>query len=186
MQVKLFDIDAKNTKVVVPTEHCYTTLSLKAIIDRYEENAGRVFAYLYYMFELDPQRNPYANISEEEKEENIIREVIPDLKVIDEDIIAKAKDTIFMMFNSIPGYRMYLSYKYMWDKMALALEREYPDFSKEGNMANIKGHFSDYKKMKESLDLALKDYQAEINQGKTTKRGGGEIAYDIDDDNELD
>lgn len=188
MQVKLFDIDTGNKQIVIPTEHCYTVSTLKAIIDEYKENAGRVFAYLYYLYELDPAKNIYANLSEELKEENIIREVLApyNINVLDSAIIDAAKDTINRLFNSIPGYRMYLAYKVMWDKMADALEREYPDFSKEGNMSNIKGHFADYKKMKESLDMALKDYQTEINSGKITKRGGGEIADDLDDHDDLD
>ena len=64
-------------------------------------------------------------------------------------------------------------------KMAVA------DFSKDGNMNNIKSHYASYKQMKESLDAALKDYQAEVNAGKVHKRGGGETSYDIDEFEEL-
>ena len=58
MQVKLFDIDPTNKYVVVPTAHCYTITPLKQVIDMYGDEAGRVLAYLYYMFELDPTLNP--------------------------------------------------------------------------------------------------------------------------------
>lgn len=186
MQIKLFDINHSNKGVVIPTEHCYTISQLKAIIDMYGDNAGRVLAYLYYLYELDPLLNPYANMAEDLKEEHIIREVLSGVNVIDVYEIDAAKDTVNRLFNSIPGYRMYLAYKVMWDKMAEALEREYPDFSKDGNMNNIKAHYASYKQMKESLDMALKDYQAEVNAGKVSKRGGGEMSYDLDDHEDLD
>lgn len=186
MQIKLFDIDPTNKNVVLPTEHCYTITPLKAVIDMYGDDAGRVLAYLYYMFELDPTLNPYANMAEELKEEHIIREVVPGVDVVDVQEIDEAKETVLRLFNAIPGYRMYLAYKTMWDKMAEALEREYPDFSKDGNMNNIKSHYASYKQMKESLDAALKDYQAEVNAGKVHKRGGGETSYDIDEHEDLD
>ena len=154
MQIKLFDIDPTNKNVVVPTAHCYTITPLKSVIDKYGDDAGRVLAYLYYMFELDPTLNPYANMAEELKEEHIIREVVPGVDVIDVPEIYEAK--------------------------------EYPDFSKDGNMNNIKSHYASYKQMKESLDAALKDYQAEVNAGKVHKRGGGETSYDIDEHEDLD
>jgi hypothetical protein len=186
MQIKLFDIDVNNKNIVIPTEHCYTITCLHDVIKYYGGDAGRVLAYIYYLYELDPEKNIYANTPEEEREENIIREVLDGINVIDIPCVEKAKECVQRLFYTLPGYRMYLAYKYMWDKMADALEREYPDFSKEGNMSNIKGHFADYKKMKESLDMALKDYQTEINSGKITKRGGGEIADDLDEHDDLD
>ena len=72
MQVKLFDIDPSNKNAVIPTNHCYTIIPLKNIIDKYKDDAGRVFAYLYYLYELDPTLNPYANMAEELKEENMV------------------------------------------------------------------------------------------------------------------
>ena len=72
MLIKLFDI--QNGKVV-PTEHCYTLKSLKAIIEKYPDSYLSVFQYVFYMTCPDPDMNPFFNLPEHEKEDMIIEEV---------------------------------------------------------------------------------------------------------------
>ena len=72
MLIKLFDI--QNGKVV-PTEHCYTLNSLKAVMDKYPDTHLAVFQYIFYMTCPDPDINPFFNVPEVDKEELILDEI---------------------------------------------------------------------------------------------------------------
>ena len=72
MLIKLFDI--QNGKVV-PSEHCYTLKSLKAIMDEYPDTYLSVYQYVFYMTCPDPDLNPFFNMPEHEKEDLIIEEI---------------------------------------------------------------------------------------------------------------
>ena len=79
--VRLFDI--QNEKIV-PTEHCYTIKFLKDIMDEYNENDEylKVYSYLFYMTCLNPDLNPYFNMIENMKDEEL-RYVLTDFKILD-------------------------------------------------------------------------------------------------------
>ncbi len=72
MIVKLFDIA---NGVVIPTEHCYTLVSLKNIMDEYPDDYLKIYQYLFYMTCPNPDINPFFNTSEIDKEEIILNEI---------------------------------------------------------------------------------------------------------------
>lgn len=72
MIVRLFDVQ---NGVVIPTEHCYTLKSLKDIMDNYPQEYLKIYQYLFYMTCPNPDMNPFFNMPNMDKEEEILREI---------------------------------------------------------------------------------------------------------------
>jgi hypothetical protein len=72
MTIKLFDIQGGK---VVPTEHCYTSKTLKKIMDDYPDDHIKIYEYLFYMTCPNPDLNPFFHLVDSEKEDIIINEI---------------------------------------------------------------------------------------------------------------
>ena len=63
------DLLTVENKKVKPTIHCYTIPELKNIIDKYDKRAIDMIAYAFYYACPFKSINPYADFSDDEKEE---------------------------------------------------------------------------------------------------------------------
>ena len=86
--VRLFDI--QNGKVI-PSEHCYTLSTLKAVMDHYEDEAPKIYAYIFYMTCPNPDLNPFFDVPEHDKEELVLKEVDADFSTDDDGIMDAIK-----------------------------------------------------------------------------------------------
>ena len=86
--IRLFDV--QNGKVI-PTEHCYTMLCYKQLMDNYPKDYLSIYAYLFYMACPSPDLNPFFDVPEVDKEELIRREVGGDFDS-DDELISNALD----------------------------------------------------------------------------------------------
>ena len=64
------DLLTVENKKVKPTIHCYTIPELKNIIDKYDKRAIDMIAYAFYYACPFKSINPYADFSDDEKEED--------------------------------------------------------------------------------------------------------------------
>lgn len=167
--VKLFDIhqDGRFT----PTEDVLGMNSFKNIFDEFGENSGKVLAYIHYMKDLNPATNPYANLSEEIKQEVIIRQTCPELDIIENITVEDALELVEQLYET-DGYKMYKAFKSVWDKTAKMLYEEEMSMGVDGNAKDVQLIVKNYKDLRESLKLALQDFQDEL--GIISARGGRE------------
>jgi hypothetical protein len=95
---KFFDI--ANNRVVL-NHNCLSIPELKALVDKYEDPLP-AFNYIHYM--VDPQ-SPYANLSDELREETLLKDFPGEYTLEDEEMIA-ALDKIKMLYIT-PSYQYY-------------------------------------------------------------------------------
>ena len=175
---KLFDLVGGK---IVPKEDCYIIEPLKVIMDEYPDKAthNKIYAYLHYMKSMKPADNPYADVVEDEKEEQILRNLKLDIDT--EDIIIKQALECVEEKYSTPFYVVYKGLKAAFENCGKELAILKINFNaKEGNVSNIMRFAKDYKELRDSFKMAYKDFDEE--QGTIRNRGGAASAYDEDDD----
>jgi hypothetical protein len=154
MLVKLFDIE--NGKVV-PSEHCYTLKSLKAIMEEYPDT---------YM-------NPFFNMPEHEKEELIVEEVGFE-ESTEDGKIRHAIDTCKELYET-PTYRAYKGIKTMLDRLARYMETTSIDHGRDGNLTALVNTAAKFDQIRQSFKGAYTDMKKEQ---QSSVRGGQGLAYD--------
>jgi hypothetical protein len=169
--VKLFDI--KNGKAHI-TEHCYSITYLKDIITLYgESTAIKIFTVFQYMADLNPDTNPYANISEDEKLETIVRTTCPDLPLdIDweDDLLQEGIELTRKQFET-GTYRAYLAIKSLRDRLTKTIETAETSVSRDdGNMGELSKALTMFETMNESCRKAFSEFEAE--NGAVQRKGG--------------
>lgn len=168
---KLFDI--KNGKATI-TDHCYTIGYYNDIIKKYGEDiAVKIFTVFQYMSDLNPETNPFANISEIEKLEVVVRSCAPDLPLHidwDDEIIQEGMELTRKMFET-GTYRAYLAIKGMRDKLTQEMELVSISMYKEdGNVGEVKKALEVYETINESTRKAFSEFEAE--NGSVQRKGG--------------
>ena len=116
MLAKLFDIQ---NDVLVPTEHCYTLLPLKAIMEKYSDNKQylEVFQYIFYMTCPSADMNPFFNSPEHDREDLILSKIKVTFSTEDSEVqrgLACCKE-----LYETPTSRAYNGIKGMLDKLAI-------------------------------------------------------------------
>ena len=86
--IRLFDV---LNGEIIPTEHCYTMLCYKKIMDGYPDEYLNIYAYLFYLSCPNPEFNPFFDVPENDKEELIRREVGGEFDS-DDELIQNALD----------------------------------------------------------------------------------------------
>lgn len=168
--IRLFDI--QNGKVVA-SEHCYTLKFLKDIMDAYEEEAPKVYAYLFYMTCPSPDLNPFFDVPEVDKEELILREIDGDFSAED-DLIIAAKKMCEKMYQT-PTYRAYQGIKIALDNMATFMATEKPTSGRDGSATALLRIAERFDMVRQSFKGVYKDLQEEQ---ESTVRGGQRLSYD--------
>lgn len=169
--VNLFDV--KDGKASI-TDHCYTNAHYKNIIDTYgEKDAVKIFTVLQYMADLNPNTNPYANLSEEEKLETIIRNCAFNLPLtvdwISEEL-TEAIEVTRKLFET-GSYRAYLSIKTLRDRLTKTIETAQTSVSRDdGNMGELQKAMAMFEAMNESAKKAYSMFEEEA--GSVQRKGG--------------
>lgn len=166
---KLFHVLADGSFVL--SEDARGMNSMKNVIDEFGENSGKVFAYLHYMNDLNPDTNPYAGIDEALKQEVIIRQTCPELDLVDNDVVDDANELVAMCYDT-DGYKMYKAFKIVWEELAKTLSTGGVSMGQDGNWRDVNSAVKSYKDLRESLKMALKDFQEEL--GVVVAKGGRE------------
>ena len=169
--VRLFDI--QNGKVI-PTEHCYTLFSLKRIMEEYpEDDAVKIFAYLFYLSCPNPDMNPFFDVPEVDKEEFVRREVGGEFDSED-DAIQEALEVVKKLYET-PTVRAYMGIKGMLDKLANYMAASEITDGRDGNITAIINAAKNFEAVRQSFKGTLRDLEEEQ---KSTVRGGQNLAYD--------
>jgi hypothetical protein len=170
MIVKLFDVQ---NGVVIPTEHCYTLKSLKDIMDEYPDDYLKIYQYLFYMTCPNPDINPFFNVPEVDKEDQILKEIEAEFSTEDESIFI-ALEFCRRMYET-PTSRAYEGIKKALDKIAKYMSNVNITDGKDGNINQVRAMAKDFDGIRQSFKGAYKDLQDE-QQSKV--RGGQGLAYD--------
>jgi len=168
--IRLFDV--VNNKVV-PSEHCYTMLCYKDIMDAYPEDHTKIFAYLFYLSCPNPDLNPFFDVPEVDKEELIRREVGGDFDS-DDDLISNALEVTKKLYET-PTVRAYMGIKTMLDRLAKYMETTEIEHGRDGNITALINAASKFEAIRQSFKGTLRDLQEEQ---QSTVRGGQSLAYD--------
>lgn len=169
--IRLFDI--LNGKVV-PSEHCYTLKFLKDIMDEYnEEEAVKVYSYLFYMTCPNPELNPFFDVPEQDKEELVLREVDGEFSVED-DVVIAAKKMCEKLYQT-PTFRAYQGIKIALDNMATFMATEKPTSGRDGSATALLRIAERFDMVRQSFKGVYKDLQEEQ---ESTVRGGQRLSYD--------
>lgn len=176
MDIRLFDIESGKP---VPAAHCYTVQTYKDVIDFYGEDAGKVMSYLYFLYSLNPQENPFCLIDSTTKEEVVKEQVCPNLD-LDNPIVLEAKIMTEKVMKT-PEYRLFEAFKGLLERMTEQISSVVPDLSKaNGNMTQIKEAVKAEKDLRMSYKEAFEDYMRSLGTAKMSHE-----AYDEDDDDDL-
>ena len=168
--IRIFDI--QNGKIV-PTEHCYNLKALNDIIEQYPENHMKVLSYVFYMTCPNPDLNPFFDIREHEKEEQILSQLEVTFSVEDESVIA-AIEFCKKMYET-PTYRAYMGIKSMLDRLADYMGSTQIQHGRDGNINSLVNAASKFEAIRISFKGAYKDL---MEEQKGTARGGQDLAYD--------
>jgi hypothetical protein len=168
--IRLFDIS--NNKVI-PSEHCYTIVSFKQIIDTYPEESSNIFAYIFYLSCPNPDLNPFFDVPEVDKEELVRREVGGEFDS-DDELITNALEVAKKLYET-PTVRAYMGIKAMLDRLAKYMETTEIEHGRDGNITALINAASKYEAIRQSFKGTLRDLQEEQS---TTVRGNQRLAYD--------
>lgn len=168
--VRIFDME--NGKII-PTVHCYTLKSLKAIIEAYPESYMPMLQYVFYKTCPDPDQNPFFNLPEIDKEELILQEVGADFST-DDPILQEAIAFCDKLYDT-PTKRAYRGLKIFMDKIALFFENQSLSTGRDGSLAPMVAAAKNYSDLRSSFKDVEKDYKDEI---KELARGDSYTAYD--------
>ncbi len=123
MRVNLFDIDNKGAaKITKPIKEIWY---LKAILDKYgEEKALKLFQIFDKCYNLNPNENPFANLTEDTKFETVLRSTYPELEYeidMEDDLIQQALDLVGELYET-NKYRAYKAIKIAYEKIIKQLQ----------------------------------------------------------------
>lgn len=169
--VKLFDVV---NNAVVPTEHCYTLNFLKDIMDTYPDDYLKIYQYLFYMTCPNPDLNPFFDVPEEDKEEQILHELLPVEFSTEDELIISALEKCNQLYET-PTKRAYLGIKISLDNMAKALANTSFTFGRDGSATGLLAIAKNFDAVRQSFKGTYKDL---MDEQKSTVRGNKNLAYD--------
>lgn len=168
--IRLFDV---LNGEIIPTEHCYTMLCYKKIMDGYPNEYLNIYAYLFYLSCPNPEFNPFFDVPENDKEELIRREVGGEFDS-DDELIQNALDVTKSLYDT-PTVRAYMGIKGMLDKLAKYMENTAITDGRDGNITALINAAKNFESVRQSFKGVLKDLQEEQ---LSTVRGGQRLSYD--------
>jgi hypothetical protein len=166
-------LDVENGRVI-PTEHCHTIKWLKAIMDQYEDPEVyiNVYAYIFYMT-CPSQENPFYNVPESEKEDQILDSITLNFDTED-DVIIAALEKAEQLYET-PTLRAYLGMKKMIDNLADYMGSTKILHGRDGNISALVQAAKNLQAIRESFKGLSADLAAEQ---ETKVRGGKNLGYD--------
>jgi hypothetical protein len=174
---KLFELQGE---VIIPKDDCYIIEPIKAVIDKYFTQYPKVIPYLHYMKSMNKDDNPYSDVPIEKREEQIVYDLGLPFDSSTDEVLKKALICVEEKYSTT-FYRLYKGIKSMMDQIGEKLSNIEIDFAaREGNATNILKLMEKYEAMRKSFKQAYKDFEEE--QGQINVRGGGQLAFDEDED----
>ncbi len=173
MTIELFEIE---DGILKPTKHCYTIKWLKDIMDEFEADKRYlgVYAYIFYMTCPNPKLNPYFNMPEDEKEEEILKDIELHVSTENSKVLA-GLDRAAKMYET-PTLRAYTGLATMLDNLADYMKNTSVTHGKDGNISALIQAAKSMGAIRESFKAVRKDL--EVEQNSTSARGGTDLAYD--------
>ena len=168
--IRLFDV---LNGEIIPTEHCYTMLCYKKIMDVYPDEYLNIYAYLFYLSCPNPEFNPFFDVPENDKEELIRREVGGEFDS-DDELIQNALDVTKSLYDT-PTVRAYMGIKGMLDKLAKYMENTAITDGRDGNITALINAAKNFESVRQSFKGVLKDLQ---DEQQATVRGAQRLSYD--------
>lgn len=157
MLIKLFDV---KDGTLIPSEHCSSLVSLKAIKDAFPDKYLTVYLYIFYMTCWYPEDNPFFNMPEHEKEETIVKQLKIDFSLDDPSITA-AIDFCNKLYDT-PAKRAYQGAKAMMEKLAVYFTSTALSTGRDGNFDSSIRAMEKYDALCKSFKGIEKDYHEEI------------------------
>lgn len=168
--IRLFDIQ---DKTIIPTEHCYTLKTMKAVMEEYEDYM-KAYLYIFYMTCPNPDLNPFFDLPELFREETVLKELGEVSFSLEDDVIIKAKEFMQSLYET-PTLRLYLGFKNAVDKLGQYLnDIEFTD-GKDGNLTQIVNAAAKFDAIRSSYKGVYKDL---MEEQKSVVRGGSQLSYD--------
>lgn len=164
---------------IIPKQDCEIIVPIKTCLDKYYKQHPKILPYLHYMESMNKDDNPYADVPLNSREDQIVydlRLTIDTKDPVIQDALQCVRGLYYTTF-----YQLYRGIKATMDKIGKEMENLEVDFnSKDGNVANILRLMEKYEAMRKSFKQSYRDFEEE--QGQLHVRGGGELAFDEDDD----
>jgi hypothetical protein len=167
--IRLFEI-SNNT--VIPTEHCHTIKWLKAILDGYPDNYLNVLTYIFYMT-CPNQENPYFNLPEAIREDNIAEDIDINFDTED-DLIQIALKKAEKLYET-PSVRAYKGISKMLDNLSDYMGATQIVHGRDGNISALVQAAKNFQAIRESFKGVAKDLEAEQ---QSHVRGSQNLGYD--------
>lgn len=168
--IRLFDV---HDKKVIPTEHCYTLKFLKDIMDSYPDDHLKIYQYLFYMTCPNPDLNPYFDVPEQDKEEQILMELDAEFSTED-DMIISAKNKCATLYET-PTSRAYNGIKSMLDRLGRYMETTEIEHGRDGNITALVNIAAKFDQIRQSFKATYRDL---MEEQKSAVRGNKDLAYD--------
>lgn len=161
MLIELFTLD---NGVLVPSIHCYSIKSLKAIMEAYprQEDYLKIYQYIFYKTCSDPKLNPFFNMPEEDKEELILEEIKMNIST-DDPVITKAVEVCEKLYDTSTK-RAYDGMKTLMDKLAKFFKTQALSVGRDGSITAMVSAAEKYQNLRHSFKGVEKDYLEEIAQ----------------------
>ncbi len=179
--IKLFDLqDGK----LSPSIHCHSILWLKDIMTYFPDIYMKIYTYIFYMTCPDQDINPYVNVAEVDKSDEVLRAIIapgdPTPFWIEDDKVDRAVRESRNLYAH-PAYEAYMAAKMMLEKLKRSFQIE--ELTWGGKDATGPALIAAMEKLPKLIQ-AYAETELKLNQElKSRARGNQHIADDI---NELD
>ena len=167
---------------IIPKLECYTIIPLAKCIEAFNDE---ICAYLHYMVSMNPAENPFCDIPEQRKSEDIQRYL--NLDIPEENKIVQSAIECVKELYSTPTYRSVRSLKKLLDRLNEDIEtlsETQLDYEQGGNAAGIVNIVKNMSIIKKEYKAAQKDYMEEL--GDVKGRGTGDFSYDEFENDDLD
>jgi len=173
MKVNIFDIDNNGkAKITKATKDIWY---LQEIIDKYgEQNSLKLFQIFDKCYDLNPNTNPFANLSSNNKYETILRSTYPELELVvdmEDELIEQALDLVEELYAT-PKYRAHKAITELHEKILTQIRFTPVSLDKmDGNMAEVNKALSALEDLNKKTNDSYKELEEEMNVEQI--RGGG-------------
>lgn len=164
--------------IIVPKDDCWSVKSLRDIKENYPDKYKDIIAFLHYMKSMSPEDSIYADVPDDEREEQILRDLQLDID-IQSPLIKAGLDTFEEKYYTT-FYGLYRGIKMQLDGIGKKLMTTQINFEKDGNSNQIARFMEKYEFLRKSFKTAYRDFEEE--RGQSRNRGGADTSYDEDDD----
>lgn len=148
---------------VRPTTHCYLIPEFKQIIDKYENRSTDMLAYAFYYACPFKSINPYADFSDDEREDELKRSFVV---FSDNPDVLRAIEKMKELYETL-NMKHFQSIKRSLFKTMEYLDNVIITDDRDGNLAKVHAIQKDAGKVMESFNILESKVESERNEIKT-------------------